>query len=71
MNADFLKGISVGLIGSYLFYRLSQSSGNTNAKNVDESRPVYLDYNATTPIDQAVGDAMVPFFREFWGNPSW
>ena len=32
--------------------------------------PVYLDYNATTPILPAVVDAMLPFLREHFGNPS-
>lgn len=32
--------------------------------------PIYLDYNATTPIDPAVADAMEPFLREHFGNPS-
>lgn len=34
------------------------------------SRTIYFDYNATTPLDQAVRDAMLPFFLECWGNPS-
>ncbi|MBL6765495.1 MAG: cysteine desulfurase [Verrucomicrobiae bacterium] len=33
-------------------------------------RTVYLDYNATTPIDPAVRAEMEPFFFEIWGNPS-
>ena len=33
-------------------------------------RTIYLDYNATTPLDPAVRDAMLPFFGEVWGNPS-
>ena len=33
-------------------------------------RPIYLDYNATTPIDPAVGEAMLPFIHEHFGNPS-
>jgi len=31
---------------------------------------VYFDYNATTPLDPAVREAMLPFLREVWGNPS-
>ncbi len=31
---------------------------------------VYLDHNATTPIDPAVAAAMEPYVREFFGNPS-
>jgi len=33
-------------------------------------RPVYLDYNATTPLDPRVLDAMLPFFKEAFGNAS-
>ncbi len=32
--------------------------------------PVYLDYNATTPIDPAVAAAMLPYLHEHFGNPS-
>lgn len=31
---------------------------------------VYLDYNATTPVDQAVIDAMLPWFGDRFGNAS-
>jgi cysteine desulfurase len=33
-------------------------------------KPIYLDYNATTPIDPRVGAAMLPYIREHFGNPS-
>ncbi len=31
---------------------------------------IYLDYNATTPIDPVVREAMLPFLAEHYGNPS-
>lgn len=31
---------------------------------------IYLDYNATTPIDRIVADAMLPFLYDHYGNPS-
>ena len=31
---------------------------------------VYFDYNATTPLDSQVREAMLPFLAEVWGNPS-
>lgn len=34
------------------------------------SASLYLDYNATTPVDERVLDAMLPFFREHFGNAS-
>ena len=32
--------------------------------------PVYVDYNASTPIAREVADAMAPYLYEHWGNPS-
>ncbi len=34
------------------------------------ARPVYLDYNATTPVDPRVVEALLPALREKFGNPS-
>src|SRR6202047_2225649 len=31
---------------------------------------IYLDYNATTPVDRAVLEAMLPYFAENFGNAS-
>ena len=33
-------------------------------------RSIYFDYNATTPLDPLVREAMMPFLAEVWGNPS-
>ena len=31
---------------------------------------IYFDYNATTPLDPQVREAMMPFLGDVWGNPS-
>ncbi len=39
-------------------------------ENARVPRTIYFDYNATTPLDPAVREAMLPFLGEVWGNPS-
>jgi cysteine desulfurase len=35
-----------------------------------QNGPIYLDYNATTPVDPVVVDAMIPYLSTHFGNPS-
>ena len=39
-------------------------------EKLDPNNPIYLDYNATTPVDPRVAEEMIPFLREHFGNPS-
>ncbi len=38
--------------------------------NINDARHVYLDHSASTPTDPRVLDAMLPYFREDYGNAS-
>ena len=38
--------------------------------NMTPHFPIYMDYGATTPVDQRVVDAMIPWLREHFGNPA-
>jgi len=43
---------------------------NTPYSQTRSTRPIYLDYNATTPVAPEVLDAMLPYLQEEFGNPS-
>ncbi|MBD3258334.1 aminotransferase class V-fold PLP-dependent enzyme [candidate division GN15 bacterium] len=36
----------------------------------ESATPIYLDYNATTPVDPRVAKAMLPYLQDHFGNPS-
>lgn len=41
-----------------------------NKSNRGEGYPIYLDYNATTPVHPRVASAMYPYLKGKFGNPS-
>ncbi|WP_372368520.1 cysteine desulfurase family protein [Candidatus Uabimicrobium sp. HlEnr_7] len=40
------------------------------AQQSSENAHIYLDYNATTPVDPRVVQKMMPFLQDLYGNPS-
>ena len=48
---------------------LTDAVESVSMPEMDE-QPIYLDYNATTPLLPEVVDAMLPYLRDRFGNPS-
>eukprot|EP01112_Ceratiomyxa_fruticulosa_P006079 TRINITY_DN1687_c0_g1_i4.p1 TRINITY_DN1687_c0_g1~~TRINITY_DN1687_c0_g1_i4.p1 ORF type:complete len:453 (-),score=91.41 TRINITY_DN1687_c0_g1_i4:131-1489(-) len=48
---------------------LSKNLENVGIKKSEDGRAIYLDMQATTPVDPRVLDYMLPFYTESFGNP--
>uniref|UniRef100_A0A3P8YXH1 cysteine desulfurase n=1 Tax=Esox lucius TaxID=8010 RepID=A0A3P8YXH1_ESOLU len=76
------KTVSTKIMGSmrgFPSHRINYSTSSVNvvgreliksrALEKDELRPLYMDFQATTPMDPRVLDAMLPYQVNYYGNP--
>lgn len=52
-----------------MFKNISKFKPRFRLYSTPALRPVYLDAQATTPMDKRVLDKMMPYFTEEFGNP--
>ncbi|XP_043542764.1 cysteine desulfurase, mitochondrial [Chiloscyllium plagiosum] len=64
------RGILCRRFGASQSRRDGAENDNDSLKDVaDKVRPLYLDFQATTPMDPRVLDAMLPYLVSAYGNP--
>jgi cysteine desulfurase len=67
----FLAGAAAGLAaGATGGWWAAHKPSPSTSEEAPPTPLIYLDHNATTPLDPAVVEAMLPYLRQRFGNPS-
>ena len=69
-NGQIGEALKASLLASEPIHRRLFTMSDTDGDHDDATRTIYLDYNATTPVDPAVARAIIPYLTQHFGNPS-
>ena len=64
----FASAAGATTLGEEKILVVLELSGGNDGLNTVVHKPVYLDYNATTPIDPRVLQKMLPYLQHDFGN---
>ena len=69
VQARLAKGNRTESLNRVIFYKKA-CFGTIGIHEITMKKQIYLDYAASTPIDKRVLEAMMPYMRRHYGNPS-
>ena len=67
-RTDLWRGMQTAVSEFESTIRASVATSGEESVRDETRRNVYLDYSASTPVDQRVLEAMMPYFGEVYGN---